>query len=194
MRPDLSLKDKQGIVQSLWTAVNEGGGWLKNIPQIVRTVIETEAWRERDVDGRIIKHDRFIDFITAKPREGCGWPPEKVEALIKDDAAVLAMWQQATGGQGSRNDLAPLPYNGRKSGGNSKAVLTERLARDFPHLHERVVRDEISAYDAAIQAGFRKKPSPFEQVRKLLPKLSAEERFQLMQMLRNNQTVDRKAG
>jgi hypothetical protein len=32
----------------------------------------TRAWEEREVDGRTVRHKRFIDFITAKPRSGCG--------------------------------------------------------------------------------------------------------------------------
>lgn len=192
MRPDLSLKDKQGIVQSLWTAVNEGGGWLKNIPQIVRTVIETEAWRERDVDGRIIKHDRFIDFITAKPREGCGWPPEKVEALIKDDAETLTLWRQSLKQQGYRSDIRSIPTEVRADRG--KAYTLDRLFREAPALHAAVCAGELSANAAAIQAGFRKKPTPFEQVRKLLPKLTPEERAELSHMLKSNHCDQRKTA
>jgi hypothetical protein len=52
---------------------------------------------------------------------GCGWPPEKVEVLIKDDLKVLAMSREVTtmehcadveevaesGGGAGRRDRAP---------------------------------------------------------------------------------------
>jgi len=47
-----------------------------------------------EADGKIVRHDRFVDFITP-PRVRCGWPPENVEALIKDDHKVLTLWRRA---------------------------------------------------------------------------------------------------
>jgi hypothetical protein len=41
----------------------------------------------------------------------------------------------------------------------------------------------MSANRAAIEAGFRKPPKPFEQIRKLLPKLTPAERLQLKDLL-----------
>jgi len=38
------------------------------------------------------------------PLAGCGWPPEKVEALIKDDVETLALWREATVGKPHRHD------------------------------------------------------------------------------------------
>jgi hypothetical protein len=108
MATALSLKDKHRMVQSLWMTVNEGGAALATVPGIVRNVITSGAWAERDVGGRIVKHSRFIDFITVKPVAGCGWPPEKVEALIRDDPEVLALWREAVTGQhgGDRSSKA----------------------------------------------------------------------------------------
>jgi hypothetical protein len=157
-------------VQSLWTAVNEGGAWLKDVPRYVRTVIDTRAWEEREVDGRIVRHKRFIDFITGKPRSGCGWQPEKVEALIKDHPDVLALWREAVTEQPGRlpknsDNVTHFEDDGR---GNSKSYTLSRLKRERPDLFRRVCDREMSAYRAAIEAGFRKQPTPFEQVAKFL--------------------------
>jgi hypothetical protein len=46
---------------------------------------------------------------------------------------------------------------------------------DRPDLAERVEAGELSANAAAEEAGFRKKPTPFEIVCRLLPKLTAAE-------------------
>lgn len=60
-----------------------------------------------------------------------------------------------------------------------------RLNRDRPDLAERVVKGELSANAAAIQAGFRRKLSPLEQILKLLPKLTTEEITKLCAGCRN---------
>ena len=183
---DLNLKDRQAVVQSLWTAVNEGGGWLKHAPQSVRAVIETGAWREREVDGRIVKHDRFIDFIKQPPRRGCGWEPEKVEALIKDDPDTLRLWRQAVTPELGVNQHTGIEdnYNIITQQGTSKAYTLDRLQREAPELYDRVLTGELSANAAAIEAGFRKKPTPFEQVQKLLPKLTPTEKRKLKELLK----------
>jgi hypothetical protein len=68
--------------------------------------------------------------------------------------------------------------------GISRASTLERLARESPHLHTAVAAGELSANAAAIQAGLRKKPSAFAQVKRLVPKLTPMERRELMALLR----------
>lgn len=63
--------------------------------------------------------------------------------------------------------------------GTSRAYTLDRLSREAPGLYEAVCRKELSANAAAIQAGFRKRPAPFEQIKKLLPKLTPDERRKL---------------
>jgi hypothetical protein len=59
----------------------------------------------------------------------------------------------------------------------------KRLKRDNPELFEEVVLGKMSANAAAIRAGFRKKPTPFEIILKQLPNLSPDERSELRSML-----------
>jgi hypothetical protein len=67
--------------------------------------------------------------------------------------------------------------------GNSRAYILERLLRERPGLHAAVAAGDLSANAAAIEAGFRKKPTPFEQIVKLLPRLSSEQKRKLMELL-----------
>lgn len=67
--------------------------------------------------------------------------------------------------------------------GTSKAYTLDRLSRESPGLYEAVCRNEMSANRAAIEAGFRKPPNPLAQIKKLLPKLTPEERRALKDML-----------
>ena len=50
------------------------------------------------------------------------------------------------------------------------------LKRDRPDLLKRVVSGELSANAAAVEAGFRKRPSALEQMQKLWLRLSPAER------------------
>lgn len=185
----ISLAEKGGLVESLWHAVDHGSNSLEYVPGLVRRVIKTEAWRERLQDGVIYKHGRFIDFITSSPLAGCGWPPDKVEALIRSDAETLRLWHQAVvekPGKRAKRDISNNITNKHHGlqRGTSRAYTLARLEKHEPELYKQVVDKKLSAHAAAIKAGFRKKLSPFEQIQKLIPKLTARERKQLLELLK----------
>lgn len=73
-------------------------------------------------------------------------------------------------GKGHRADNISPSY------GTDPTYIQRRLNRDRPDLAERVAKGELSAHAAAIEAGFRRKLSPLEQILKLLPKLTDKER------------------
>jgi hypothetical protein len=179
----VTLTDRGAIVDALWHAVDDAAGNLANVPGLVRRVLETEAWRKRSHRGRVFEHERFLDFVTAKPLAGCGWPPEKVEALIKDEPATLAMWREAVTPQNVNQHTVPHDNVIRHQQGNSKAYTLDRLKREAPGLFQAVCAGKLSANAAAIEAGFRKKPTPFEQVQNLIPKLTAAEKRKLRELL-----------
>jgi hypothetical protein len=176
---DLSPGDKQGIVQGLWTSVNNGGAALVRVPKIIRTLLETEAWRDREVDGRPYHNDSFLQFITTKPLQGCGWPVEKVRALLKDEPEVDAMFRDAiTAAKGTnqytKQDSDNITIHPER--GTSRAYVLSRLKRERPDLFARVVAGEMSANAAAIKAGFRKQQSPLDVLRATWRKASQKER------------------
>lgn len=67
---------------------------------------------------------------------------------------------------------------------DTKAYVLARLDRDDPRLAAEVRSGKKSANKAAIEAGFRKRPTPFEQVTKLIPQLTATERRKLIELLK----------
>jgi hypothetical protein len=67
--------------------------------------------------------------------------------------------------------------------GTSKSYTLNRLRREHSELFERVVAGELSANAAAIEAGFRKVKTPLEQVMALIPKLTEEERQEVLEYL-----------
>jgi hypothetical protein len=156
---DLNLKDKGFLVEGLWHAVDDAANNLEAVPRSIKRVIETEAWREREYRGRTLRNATFLEFVTDKPLKGCGWPPEKVEALLKDEPEVLVLWKEATKvGQGKRTDLVDIVNEVKPAKGNSRAYTLDRLKREFRNLFDKVCAGELSANAAAMKAGFRKKP------------------------------------
>ena len=60
----------------------------------------------------------------------------------------------------------------------------KRLKRDHPELAERVVNGELSANAAAIQAGFRKRPTGFDELVRAWKRASTEERARFWRSIR----------
>jgi hypothetical protein len=88
---------------------------------------------------------------------GCGWPPEKIEAIIRDDAEVLALWREAvTAPKHVHRDNDNVIIKGQQ--GNSKSYTLDRLKRKKPDLFKKVVAGELSANAAAIKV-LKKKAS-----------------------------------
>lgn len=82
------------------------------------------------------------------------------------------------------------PGRGNKTGssttrfGRGIDYILARLDRDgHKHLSAEVRSGTMSANAAAIEAGFRKKPTPFEIVLKQIPRLTADERRKLIEIL-----------
>jgi hypothetical protein len=70
------------------------------------------------------------------------------------------MWRDAvTGAKHVHRDGDNITISGR---GTNKAYTVSRLRREAPALYEDVKAGNLTANAAAIQAGFRKKASPFD--------------------------------
>jgi hypothetical protein len=181
-RDDADLTDRGVLVKTFWDAVDHGAPRLQSIPGLIKRILETGAWRRRVQNGRLYEHDRFLDFITAKPFAGCGYDPAQIEKLIEDDAEALLMWRRAVAQTpGKRTDLNDNIIEVKRQTGTSRAYTLDRLSRESPDLYDAVCRGEMSANRAAISAGFRKKPEPLHSIRKLLPELSLEDLDQLIE-------------
>lgn len=184
--------------------LRNGVGSLSSLPGLLKKIIQTKAWEERQVSGgKIIRLKSLMELITAKPRDGWGEDPEKIKAVIKDDPEALAMFRDAMKGQEggdkrSRDATTSNNVTGEEAvTGNSKAYTLSRLQKESPELFEAVCRKDLSANAAAIKAGFRKKPNPEEvcikafrksenrvmAIRSIVKELTGQEREMLIEML-----------
>jgi len=185
------LLENHHVIQSLWDIVNTGAGSLDVVCPLVKKVLKSEAWKEREVPTiGVVKFTRFVDFITTRPLKGCGWSKDKVEKLIKDDDETLTLYRKAItahrgGDRQSKRSITDIVSNASDKHGNSKSYTLDRLERERPDLYQQVLEKKLSANKAAIEAGFRHKPTPLEIIERQLPKLSIEE----LHTLRNSITM-----
>ena len=157
--------EKGQLCDSVMSAIHHGLGNLETIPALLRRIIENRAWECRQVKMRgVVQLANLRELITKEPMEGWGENPERIEGLIKHDAEVLVLWREAMKGQGKRNDLCSNATEVRADRG--KAYTVSRLQREAPELFAQVVAGTLSANAAAIQAGFRKKPTALEMLLK----------------------------
>jgi len=155
---------------------------LSDLPDTLKEIIKTKAWQRWRWVGSTFGQNSLGSYLTSPPPNGVGIQLDTVEKLVADDAEALALYRQEMKEQGARNDLRSNPTEVIRND-RGKAYMLDRLQRERPDLFERVKAGELSANAAAIAAGFRKKPTPMQIMLKLLPKLTAAERAQLMNLL-----------
>jgi hypothetical protein len=182
--PRSDIVENGQLVNRMSYAVADGEKSIKHVPLLIKEVIDTGAWQKRLVGKLPVEHKTFRDFIVTAPAQGMGWStPEdikQVEALLRYSPDVLQQWVDALKGKhgGDRkSEEAPIKNdNIRLEGyGTSLGYTLDRLKREHSDLYAKVVAGDMTANAAAISAGFRKKPTPFETILKLLPKLSDNE-------------------
>jgi hypothetical protein len=120
-------------------------------------------------------------FCEARLPWGLGYPPEVIDAIIRERITAQARADQAEGN--------PLPDHGEVGNGRSRgSVTTSTGKRDIEYLARRIARDRPdiiqdmkagkykSVRAAAIEAGIVKVPTVLEQIQKLWHKASEDER------------------
>jgi hypothetical protein len=185
MKPTNPIENQQ-LCSAAEQAIRHGAGRLENVPGLIRRIIETKAWTLRRLPGLgIVDADvekmTFREFITGKPMRGWGADPDKIEAIIREDAEVLAMWREAMKLPRANQHTCNNDNVMAATQGNSRSYTVSRLQRERPDLFDQVARKEKSANAAAIEAGFRKKRSPAEIAIAALKKCTPEEFENVMQ-------------
>jgi hypothetical protein len=180
--------EKGQLCDSVMSAIHHGLGNLETVPALLRRIIENKAWEARQVKMHgVVQLANLRELITKEPMAGWGENPDRIEALIRDDAEVLAMWREAMKGKhgGDRRSEEATKVDNvnleRASKGNSRSYAVSRLQREAPELFAQVAAGTISANAAAIKAGFRKKLKPLDILRQAWAKASETERETFIQ-------------
>lgn len=209
-------KDIQQIRQDidsrvlLYSQMKQSGADPSLLFEILEGIIQRRDW-EVLLDGNGVPVGSFRRFIESPPPAGCGMPAEKLMkllqlehryetdgdyrermAILRDEVAhLLNLDLPAIGSQGRPNLSENIIYNDLKPAqqGTSREYLISRLKRDNPELAERVIRGELSANRAALEAGIRKErimvPNHDMELaaKALIAKLSAEQIEELVGIL-----------
>lgn len=166
------------VCNSAISALSHGETNLSIFPKLLRRIITEQAWKNRKVPGKgMVEMKSLRELVTTPPITGWGEDPAKIEAVIRDDAEVLAMWREAMKpGQGTRTDLGDNVTQVEKPKGNSRSYAVSRLQRESPELFAKVAAGEMSANAAAIKAGFRRRKTPLDTLRQAWAKATTDER------------------
>lgn len=177
----------QNICSACEQAIRHGVGRLDAVPGLIKRIITEELWRERKVEtGEIVKLNSFRELITGKRYKGWETNPKQVEAVIRTDPDVLAMWKKEMYGHhgGDRKSEQVIKHDiimlDKAVQGTSRSYTVARLKDQRPDLFAQVKSGKLSANAAAIKAGFRKKKTALEQLNHWWDKATAKERDDFM--------------
>ncbi|WP_405812626.1 hypothetical protein OG241_50210 [Streptomyces sp. NBC_01390] len=157
-----SPKANAVLVQALGSGIRSTGNGLTDLPVLLRRVVEEEAWRAFITPlGRLVEHERFVDFVAAPPTEGLGATMELIRKIVADDPVACDLLDQAVAGrQGRRRDLLDdiqKVAEAAAPSGTSRAAGLRRLRKNRPDLHAEVLAGRMSTHAAMIRAGFRQR-------------------------------------
>lgn len=165
------------MVQDLSRTIHEGGFKLDLVPKILKVVIRKDYWKERYVNSlkRTVSFDRFEAFVTTLPPEGLGTKIEDIKRLCHGDLEAEDLLDRVTVGPPGVH--AGVDNVNTRPDGNSRQYSLRKLRRDRPDLHKQVVAGKKTANAAMIEAGFRKRPTVLDQLKKLWNKATLDERL-----------------
>lgn len=153
------MRQPKKILQDAQACLSGGIGAMETLPTIIKRIIRDGVWREL-ADKQGDPFHSFQAFVEYKLWWGLETRYERLIAFCKDDAECHqlllaempgAMTQQEAGLQKGKE-----AQDNVRSYGNSASHTLKRLKRDNPELADSVIRGELSANAAAIQAGFRR--------------------------------------
>lgn len=186
------------LVRHTETALRTGNESLGNVPALLRSLLEEEAWRKFALpSGEAVSYRRFSAFVAAPPPRGLGADMGLVKRIAGDDTELLDMIDQAErSGQthgGDRRSSEFIVSNIHdetvRPAGTSKARALRKLRKDAPELHAEVLANRLSAHAAMVRAGFRPKTvsvpvdAPDSIARALRRHLTPEQIAQLIALL-----------
>lgn len=137
------------------STVDEAAEMLNVSPRSVKRAKQVVEHGSKDLVAAVESGEISV-ALAEKPIRGWGEDPKKIEALIKDDTELLAMYRENMKEQGKRNDLrdnVTEVETAASERGNSASYTVDRLKRESPELFEQVCNGELSA-NAAITSRY----------------------------------------
>ena len=129
----------------------------------LKNVIEGEQWKQcADRHGK--PFSSFEAFVTHRLWEGLESSVDDLKVFCRKRDDVRQLIDTAVGAALSPSEAGAMGGKGHKAvdnikslGGTNPTYILKRLKRDRSDLADKVIKGELSANAAAIEAGFRKK-------------------------------------
>lgn len=162
----MSAKGNAVLVEALGSSLRRTGNGLEAVPGLVKEVLREEAWREFVTPrGELVRHERFVDFVTTPPTKGLGASVDLIKRLVEPDPEAAGLLERELeeehGGDRRsldfKNNNVHLESGAANPQGNSRSRALRKLRKDKPELHADVLAGRLSAHAAMVQAGFRPK-------------------------------------
>jgi len=120
-----------------------------------------EVWKVRSIPGlSVVKFDTFKDFVLYRTPWGLGWTDSVLKAFIETERPDL--WEKIEKEAAALNQHGTNQHSKEEvtcnllKRGNSRNYKLKKLKRDAPEYAEKVIRKEISANRAMVEAGLEK--------------------------------------
>jgi hypothetical protein len=119
-----------------------------------------EAWKSRVIPGLSpMQFETFMEFVTYRTPWGLGWTEQMLKAFILPEEKKL--WADIESELPELYVSGENPYKPKVEGftcqpikgGNLRTYKIQKLKRDAPEYAEKVIRGEISANRAMVEAG-----------------------------------------
>ena len=181
--PDTLLEARENylLTISLSKIVKGGERGLSSLPDSIRKAIKRRIWENIycEPTKTTVKFNTMREWIEAYPPEGLHTKPAIIEALIRDDPALVIEFKQLMAGslrktpgatglnQHSTPEDKESYYNDNNNSkpsrqGDDPEYLAARIARDHPDIQARIKQGEFkSVRAAAVAAGIVKPRKQF---------------------------------
>lgn len=159
------------MVQSLARNIHDHDRSESSVPKTIRFMLSEFPDNDEEIkynwqcfiipdSGEECRPESFLSFVTENPPRGLGTTIGKLEVWVKaemPDLLPILKDSKIPGlaGHGANQHSGGL--RNTNSNGDTADYILARLKRDDPGLAQQLIDGEISAHEAAIQAGIRKK-------------------------------------
>ena len=152
----MNNKERAWIIDALGSALADGETSLGQVPQLLRKVLENDAWKQFETKmGKVVAYDRFEDFVTTPPLAGLGASMDIIKRIVAEDPVTMDLLDRTLQRPTGRPQKTVDNVNKLRPSGNSAESALRKLRKDRPDLHARVLSGELSPHKAMIEAGFR---------------------------------------
>ncbi len=160
----MNNKERAWIIDALGSALLDGETSLGQVPQLLRKVLENDAWKAFETKmGKLVTHSRFDDFVTTPPLDGLGADMELIKEIASKDIELQMLVAKAlrdTHGGDRKSETSKI--KGTTSALDQEESKLSQLT--IPEGREKRARRKRERYGQTILRLEKKSPELYAQV------------------------------